>query len=108
MTMTDQMPTPFGELVGLHLYLSSITGLMFVVLFAIFLKQKKLFSWNRFLIVSSGYYIITNILSFFIWVEWPFKVDIMFGFIHLPTLIVSFLIVLLTARFIISAYIQRD
>ncbi len=92
--MKDQLPTPILELIVLHIYLSSITLILGLVILYFLLRFKNLATWKSYLIFSIASIVFGIIGSFLIWVIWPFSFDIMFGPLNIPMGLV--LIVLLS------------
>lgn len=86
--MEEQLPISILELLGMHIYLSSITlGIGIIVLF-ILMQSDHQFSWVKYITKSIQLLLVVIIVSFLIWVKWPFGFDIMLGPINLPTSII--------------------
>ena len=85
--MEEQLPTPALELIVLNLYLGSITMLFGIAVVALIVFRNGKFNWTKFLSISILMIILSSFLSIWIWGLWNLNVDIMFGPIHIPTLI---------------------
>lgn len=101
--MEEQLPTSFIELTALIVYLGSVTFLTGSIIFFWFIRRRALITT----IISIALQLIVAIaLSLFIWTVWPFKFDIMFGFLCLPALF-SEVITLPVFAFFINQFIKR-
>lgn len=85
--MEEQLPTPILELIALNLYLGSITMLLGIGVVALIVFRNGKFNWTKFLSISALMIIIGSLLSMWIWGNWFLNIDIMFGPIHIPSLI---------------------
>jgi len=82
----EQEPTPIIELLGLILFLGSIT-FIFGAVFQSYILWKNNKSFWTSLIVIVLTRMITIISSYFVWVFWYLPIDIMFLFIYLPAVL---------------------
>ena len=85
--MEEQLPTPILELIALNLYLGSITMLLGIAVVAFIVLRNGKFNWTKFLSISFLMIIIGSLLSMWIWGNWSLEIDIMFGPIHIPSLL---------------------
>lgn len=85
--MEEQLPTPINELVILNLYLGSVTLILGIGFVALIIYRSGKFNWTKFILITALLIIFGCLLSLWIWMNWSSKIDIMFGPIHLPTLI---------------------
>jgi ABC-type sulfate transport system permease component len=82
----EQEPTPILELIGLILFLGSITFLIGALFQAYILwKNKKSILISLVVIVLTR--CMTVISSYFIWAFWHLPIDIMFLFLYLPAVL---------------------
>jgi len=82
----EQEPTPILELLGLILFLGSITFLLGAV-FQTYILYKNKKSILEIIAVIFLTRILTVISSFFIWSFWHLPIDIMFLFLYLPAIL---------------------
>ena len=82
----EQEPTPIIELLGLILFLGSITFLLGTIFqgFVLFKNKKSIWTIITVIILTR---ILTIISSYFIWAFWHFPIDIMFLFFYLPAIL---------------------
>ena len=82
----EQEPTPIIELLGLILFLGSITFLLGTIFqgFVLFKNKKSIWTSITVIILTR---ILTIISSYFIWAFWHFPIDIMFLFFYLPAIL---------------------
>lgn len=85
--MEEQLPTPINELIILNLYLGSVTLLLGIGIVALIIYRNGKFNWTKFALITTLLIIFGSLLSIWVWMNWSSKIDIMFGPIHLPTLI---------------------
>jgi len=71
----------------LNLYLGSLTLLLGIGIVALIIYRNGKFNWTKFLLISALLITFGSLLSLWIWMNWSLKIDIMFGPLHLPTLI---------------------
>jgi uncharacterized membrane protein len=79
----EQEPVPILELLGLILFLGSITFLIGAFFQWYILRRNKKSIW-AFVVVIVLTRVLTIISSYFIWAVWDLPFDIMFAFIFLP------------------------
>ena len=82
----EQEPTPIIELLGLILFLGSITFLLGAI-FQIYILYKNKKSVWIILIVTVLTRILTVISPYLIWAFWHLPIDIMFLFLYLPAVL---------------------
>jgi hypothetical protein len=82
----EQEPTPIIELIGLILFLGSITFLI-GALFQTYILWRNKKSILTSLVVILLTRILTVISSYFIWAFWQLPIDIMFLFFYLPAVL---------------------
>ncbi len=82
----EQEPTPIIELLGLILFLGSITFLLGAI-FQIYILYKNKKSVWIILTVTVLTRILTVTSSYFIWAFWHLPIDIMFLFLYLPAVL---------------------
>lgn len=85
--LPDQLPTALREIAVLNLYLGSIVLLIGIIVVAIVIRRNGRFILSKFIMISTLLIVISIPVSLFVWRIWGLEIDIMFGPIHLPTLI---------------------
>lgn len=82
----DQEPTPIIELLGIVLFLGSITFLFGAIFqgYVLYKNKKSLLTSISVIILTRT---LTIISSYFIWAFWQLPIDIMFFFIYLPAIL---------------------
>ena len=96
--MDEQLPTPVTDIIILHIYLASVTLVVFVLALIYLLKINQKLGVVRFLINLAVYSLVAGFGSFMLWMFWPFPFDIMFGPFNLPTLMVSVIVIFLLVK----------
>ncbi len=82
--MKEQLPASFIELAMLVMYLGSVTFLIGSIIFFWLIRKGGLITTILLIVFQV---IVAIAFSVLIWVLWPFKFDIMFGFVCLPALL---------------------
>jgi len=82
----EQEPTPIIELLGLILFLGSITFLMGAIFqgYVLYKNKKSILTSFSVIILTR---ILTIISSYLVWAFWHLPIDIMFLFFYLPAIL---------------------
>ncbi len=93
----EQEPTPIIELIGLILFLGSITFLIGALFqtYILWRNKKSLLSSLTVIILTR---ILTVISSYFIWAFWELPIDILFLFFFLPAVLPEMILSLLILK----------
>lgn len=98
--MEEQLPVPLMELLVLNLYLGSVTYLIGIAFIGWAMKRNRKFNWIKLLIITVLLLGSGCFFSLLAWSVWSPEVDLMYGALHLPTLLVlPFLSVILLKIF---------
>jgi hypothetical protein len=76
----------------LNLYLGSVVLVIGLIVVAIVIRKNGRFVLSKFFMISTLLIVISIPVSLFVWRIWDLEIDIMFGPIHLPTLIAILII----------------
>jgi hypothetical protein len=106
--MEKQLPPPIIELLLFNLYLGSVTYLLGIALVVWVMKRNKSFNWVKLILIAILLVTTGCFFSLLIWSLWTFEVDIMFGPIHLPTLIALPVLAVLLLRMFNYKIITRQ
>ncbi|MDA3843461.1 MAG: DUF4375 domain-containing protein [Candidatus Kapabacteria bacterium] len=90
--LPDQLPTALWEIAVLNLYLGSVVLVIGLIVVAIVIRKNGRFVLSKFFMISTLLIVISIPVSLFVWRIWDLEIDIMFGPIHLPTLIAILII----------------
>ncbi|HYW96455.1 MAG TPA: hypothetical protein VE870_12755 [Bacteroidales bacterium] len=105
--MMQPEPTPLSELLGLILFLGSVTfiaGTLFQII--ILIKNRKSILSIFAVVTITRLMTITG--SFFIWAYWPFTFDTMFLFVFLPAVLPEMIFSPLLIKIVGKAQSQRE
>jgi hypothetical protein len=95
------------ELIGLILFLGSITFLMGALFQAYILCRNKKSMWRSFFVILLTRS-LTVISSGFIWVLWNLPIDIMFLFFYLPAVLPELILSPLILKLFGNEMIKRE